>query len=193
MDPSNSNEQTKKSLTGSQKLLIGAAIAAGLAALSIYFLWWVPKPRTDPPPIIVKSGSFDLESDVEADVQVVGGNRVVKIPNSVIGRMIIQRYNKDSSTVLQLYDGAFQPLRIWMEEATGMPTDPTFIIEQEGTALRLTSSEKLKKGRGKHSGRSHHIVDEDRKFFRFGQIQVGGNSPIPAQDGDEFFILFYRQ
>ncbi len=193
MDPSNSTEETKISLTRNQKLVIGGLVAAILVSiLGGLIYWW--RPRADPPPIIVKSGSFVLEAYAEVEIQNGTGQNpdTVEYPNFQVSNVKIQRYNKDSATLYPLYDGAFETIKIWMEESAGMPTNPTFVFEQSGSNLKLSSTEKLKKGPNKHRARPYKIKDKDQKDFRFGKIKIGGNPEVIATDGDEFFIQFYR-
>jgi len=193
MDPSSSTEETKISLPLNQKIVIGSIIGAILVSIlgGLIYWWW---PRTDPPPIIVKSGSFVLEAYAEVEITNGTGQNpdTVEYPNFQVSNVKIHRYNKDTATLYTLYDGPFEIIKIWMEESAGMPANPTFVFELSGSNLKLTSTEKLKKGPNKHIDRPYKIKDRDHKDFRFGKIKIGNNPEVLATDGDEFFIQFYR-
>ncbi len=218
MDPSNSTEETKKSLTRNQKLIIGGVIFAGLAALLAYFLRPdTPTKQIPPPPIIVKSGSFVLETKQKFEREAnSGATWTYEMSGFKTSEIRISTYNEihGTATYIKCDRTAINTtcpiadettMSIWFQEYDMQaadweliqPDSPTAIFTLGGENLTLSmadrnGSNRLNENNNKRPNRNYRYQPNAKnKVYRLGQIKVD-NKIITAGSGDEFIVSMFK-
>jgi hypothetical protein len=162
------------------------------------------------PPIIIKSGSFAIETDNDNNgLQLTSNSNpfVYKKMNSApITGVRVFRYNeingdKDSDTFNDLV--GFQ-VDIWLEYFenngwTNITSQPQISIDvnNQDFVLKLRFTNRLKdKKEKKHPIRKAKYEDNEPKIFRFGKVEIlkkSNNSIKPYNDeGDDYIIGLYN-
>lgn len=186
-------------------LLIGIGAAA---AILVAFLLKRAEDSlpTDPPPIIIKDGSFVIEAD-EPLSELNGSTNVYKRINFGTIKGVRVFKNNEITGLAKSYDyddrnGIEVDIRLQKHTTTGwVNINPLVTIRTINNAggskdFALTIGKKLnKKGKPKPP-RKERRGDDDPDTFRFGQITVreddGGGDPFVATDGDTFALAFYN-
>jgi hypothetical protein len=162
----------------------------------------------DFPPIIIKSGSFSIETD--QDLQVPNGNSspfIYKILNFGPIRGIrvfrINEINGDKDSDAFDDSVGFQ-IDIWLEYFengawTNITNQPQITIgdNNQDFELKLKFEKKLEdKKVKKHLKRKAKYDDKESKIFRFGKVEIlkkSNNSIKPYNDeGDDYIIGLYN-
>jgi hypothetical protein len=187
-----------------------AIIGVGLVALG--FLLTLRKRMSrdveegELPPIIIKSGSFVVESDVDLyqppqspntykrrGFGEIRGVRVF-VTNEITGRA--KSYDFDDRNGIEV------DIRLQKHTPSGwIDINPLVTIRSEtnsGTTkdFVLTIGKKISKKGHPKPGRRYRYVDDDSDNIRFGQIVVrendGGGMPFVSKDSEDYIIAFYN-
>ena len=164
------------------------------------------------PPIIIKSGSFVIESNVKLDKSGgSGGNPYVykrEFPIKEIKgvRVFIDNEVKGSAICHPYYHPQGVEVDIWLQDYIGdkwqpstLPVNPDVTIKGEGNPGNKDFVLKIKKeldDKGKHNPKhKYKFRDNDSDTFRIERIRVrenGVNRPtIDREEGDHYMIAFY--
>jgi hypothetical protein len=186
-------------------LLIG--IGAATAILIAYLLRLAEDSiPTDPPPIIIKDGSFVIETD-EPLSEINGNPNIYKRVGfgEIKGVRVFKTNEITGQANSYDYDdrnGVEVDIRLQKHTSAGwMDINPLVTIRTISNAgnpkdFALTIGKKLnKKGKSKPP-RKERRGDDDADTIRFGQIIVreddGGGDPFVTADGDNYTIAFYN-
>jgi len=186
-------------------LLIGIGAAA---AIVVAFLLRRAEDSlpTDPPPIIIKDGSFVIETDVPLSEHNGNPNVYKRLGfGEIKGVRVFNTNEKTGLAESHDYDdrnGVEVDIRLQKHTSAGwVNINPLVTIRTLNNAgspkdFALTIGKKLnKKGKPKPP-RKERRGDDDTDTFRFGQITVrendGGGDTFVATDGDTFAIAFYN-
>ena len=186
-------------------LLIGIGAAA---AILVAFLLRRAEDSlpTDPPPIIIKDGSFVIETDEPLSEQNGNPNVYKRVGFGMIKGVRVFKTNEITGQANSYdYDdrnGVEVDIRLQKHTPAGwVNINPLVTIRTLNNAgspkdFALTIGKKLnKKGKPKPP-RKERRGDDDPDTFRFGQITVreadGGGDPFFAAEGDTFALAFYN-
>jgi len=187
-----------------------AIIGAAVVGLGVLITKWMTRKQEllyeELPPIIIKDGSFIIESDEDLihppqspntykrrGFGEIKGVRVFTI-NEKTGRAISDDYDDNN--------GVEVDIRLQRHTPSGwQDINPLVTVRTVNNAgnpkdFVLTIGKKLgKKGRPKHE-RIDRRGDDDSENIRFGQIVVrendGGGDTFDANEGDNYLIAFYK-
>ena len=187
-----------------------AVIGAAVVGLGVLITKWITRKKmlldTELPPIIIKDGSFIIESDEDLyqpphssntynrrDFGEIKGVRVFTI-NEKTGRAKSDPYNDNNGVEVDIRLQR-QISGVW-QDIPGLVTVRTVNNAGNQKDFVLTIGKKLgKKGNPKH-GRKDRRGDDDSETIRFRQIVVrekdGGGGTCNANEGDNFLIAFYK-
>lgn len=194
----------------SNKGLLTLGIGAAAAAAAAAALFWSMKrsiPAADPPPIIIKSGSFSIESDKPL-LESIGNPNIYSRPAfGEIKGVRVFRTNEMTgdadSDDFEDRDGIEVDIRLQKLTGNGWnDINQLVTIRAEGAAgnpkdFNLRIGKKLHKKGHPKPGRRERREDDGTENIRFGYIAVreadGGNGDYYAEDGDDFIITFYNR
>jgi len=187
-----------------------AIINAALIGLGVLITKWMTRKQEllyeELPPIIIKDGSFIIESDEDLYHSAqspntykrrgfgeIKGVRVFTI-NEKTGRAVSDDYDDNNGVEVDIRLQR-QILGVW-QDIPGLVTVRTVNNAGNQKDFVLTIGKKLgKKVHPKH-GRTDRYGDDDSENIRFGQIVVrendGGGGTCNANEGDNFLIAFYK-
>jgi hypothetical protein len=186
-------------------LAIGLGAAAGAALTSLRNNH--RSLPSDPPPIIIKSGSFNIEADTSlnetngspffyrrvgfGDIKGVRVLRTNEIDGSTDSDVFEDRNGIEVDIKLQVFgSNGWQDVGelVTVRAAAGSGSQKDFVLK--------IGKKLAKKGHPK-PGRRERWKDDDAENIRFGQIAVrerdGGGGTYDAVDGDDFIITFYNR
>ncbi len=209
--------RTKKPRGFNKKLVASRAIIAApfivLLILSSYNFGFLQikqledPVQTDPPPIIIKSGSFIIESLEELKDSPGTDGSIVYTPktNFIFNRVRVFKYNDLTG---RGYDPiVFKDLdvKIWFQyqDAAGKWSDikpdakPDITVTPNSSSIQfeIKIDKKLKFKKSSHPKRKYKYEDDqdmNPKVFRFGKVQVKNGMPLSTENGDEYIIGFYN-
>ncbi len=219
----NSEEQTRFQLdktTGQNELfksigLISFFVLIGVAVVkTVQYLLQADEELPDMiPPIIIKSGSFIIESDEPLNESGGTGNNPhvykrigfkeikgirVFINNEVNGLANSHSYDDSQGVDVDIWlqdfvSGVWQP--------ASLPINPDVTIRSEGNPgndkdFVLRIKKQLEKKGKPHPRRKEKRRDKDNDTFRFARVRVserdGGGDTFNTVDGDDYMIAFYN-
>lgn len=146
--------------------------------------------QTDPPPIIIKSGSFIIESTNE--LKESGGSSgspfVYKLPGFTLKsvNICVIDYLKPEMTCTPFQNPV---VKIWLTKHMAPAASPDFTIQQNGSDLDMSIyvEKKLKFKESSHSKRKFRYEDDDdKKSINIEKIEVNGTT---FNSGDEIQFL----
>jgi hypothetical protein len=155
---------------------------------------------SDFPPIIIKSGSFTIETDDDDD------NKLQLTTNSspfiykkmnfgkITGIRVFRIHEINGQRDSDFFDGVGLQVKIWLEFFingiwTNITTEPQIIAGENNQAfeLKLKFEKKLDdKKLKKHPRRTAKYDDKESKIFRFGRVEVLRGNTIIELYGDEY-------
>ncbi len=165
------------------------------------------------PPIIIKSGSFIIESDkpLEESGGTGGNPHVYKRIGfkEIKGVRVFINDEKDGSANSRDYDDPdWVDVDIWFQnyvngvwQPVTLPTNPDVTIRSEGNLgankdFVLRTKKKLEKKVKSHPYRKEKGRDKDNGDFRFARVRViekdGGGDTFNADEGCHYMIAFYN-
>lgn len=175
----------------------GAAFLAGLA-LYLYYRNKDEAPiESDPPPVIIKSGSFVLESAdrlSESGSGASGDPFIYTKGGFSLKWARIFSYNEISGDIRPFKYYENPTVQIWFKKITVPGATPDVVVRQAGNDFELTinTKKKLKFKTNSHSNRKNKYEDDEfPDTIVFNRVQINGDVFI-ANRGDQFIIGFYE-
>ena len=200
MNSADRTRRPEESIESEKMLIIGSAVTgAALFGLFFYLLKKITSRSypSGPPPIIVKSGSFIIETENELTSSGSHGGPYIYKRNFRLAWVRVLMYNEDTGLAFPFQWFQNPKVEIWFDyETGGMSAAPNVIIEKDHTDFKLTIKidNKLKLKKSKHYKRKKKYEDqEDQKAFRFGRVEING-APFTTQsrEGDQYVLAFYE-
>ncbi|MCA1625685.1 MAG: hypothetical protein LC768_14510 [Acidobacteria bacterium] len=210
LDKSTGRNELSKSIAG---ISFFALIAYGVVKTVQYLLRADDVPEDSIPPIIIKSGSFIIESDKQlSESGGTGGNPYVykRIGfNEIKGvRVFINNEVNGSANSYPYDDPQWVDVDIWFQDYVNgvwqpvtLPINPDVTIRSEGNPgadkdFVLRTKKKLETKEKSHPKRKGKGRDKDNGDFRFARVRVsekdGGGDTFDADDGCHYMIAFYN-
>lgn len=183
----------------SKSTLLFTAAGALLAGLALYmFKDESEEPvETDPPPIIIKSGSFIVEArEVLNESGGTGGKPFVYKSSTGFNlkwaRILV--YNEITGNIRPFEFFENPTVSIWFKPLSIPGAVPDVVIRQNGSDFELSikTKKKLKFKTSSHSSRKNKYEDDEHPdTINFSRVEING-SRYDSTKGDQFVIGFFE-
>lgn len=151
--------------------------------------------QSDPPPIIIKSGSFVVEAENQLNESggTQGNPYVYKLNGFSLKsvNVCVLDYLKPDAKCTAFNNPV---VKIWLTQHLAPGNSPDVTVQQNGNDFDLTiyTDKKLKAKDSSHAKRKYRYEDDDdKKSINIDKIEVNGNT-FSAADGVEFVLGFYN-
>ncbi len=220
----NSEEQTRFELEKPternelSKSIVGIslfALASFVVVKTLQYLFRAEELDGELPPIIIKSGSFVIETDMDLEMP-SGGNPpfVYKRTNfGAIRGIRLFKINEENGShdIDDFTDSTGIEVEIWIQYFERYRPDGSIkwtpIVDERKITIKKNSSndfeleskleKKLLRKDKKHPKRKAEYKDNESETFRFGKVKVyeindDDTTVYGVEDGDKFIIAFYQ-